>query len=266
METTPNLSKEKAHHDKWAKETDIDNISIRKSFEGATAPENRFIYNKILPIKGKRILDLGCGLGESSVYFALQGASCVAVDCSPGMVASTRKLAKRYGVDIETHVMDVQELKFSKDSFDVVYAANLLHHVKTMETLRGMHRMVKPGGVVCFWDPLKHNPIINVYRRIATRVRTEDESPLDIKIVKKVRSLFTKVEYDTFWFATLWLFLRFFFIERVDPNEERYWKKILQEEERLRSSYLRLERIDRYLKHIPHINRFAWNIVVVATK
>ena len=130
-----------------------------------------------------------------------------------------------------------------------------------------IHRVLKSGGKACFWDPLKHNPVINVYRKMATEVRSDDERPLDINIIDFVRKQFKEVEFDTFWLCTLWIFLRFYLIERVNPNEERYWKKIIYDEERIRNRYLFLERIDGRLKRIfPFLKRYAWNIAVVATK
>jgi ubiquinone/menaquinone biosynthesis C-methylase UbiE len=261
-----NLEEEKQHHDKWASEIDIAKISVHTYFESSTAPENRFIIKNMGNLRGKRILDLGCGAGENSVYFALKGAECIAVDYSSGMVNTAFKLAEAYGVRIEGRVMDAMNLDFPDNSFDFVYASNLLHHVDPISTLREMHRVLKPGGKACFWDPLKHNPIINIYRKIAKDVRTENEKPLDINIMRDIRSLFSNVIYDTFWLCTLWIFIRFYLIEGVDPNKERYWKKILSEEKRLRTIYTRLESLDNRLKKMPYIGRFAWNIAVVATK
>jgi hypothetical protein len=116
------------------------------------------------------------------------------------------------------------------------------------------------------WEPLRHNPIINIYRRIATEVRTSDEKPLSIFFVDRVKKLFPEVKYDTFWLASLWILLRFFLIERVNPNKERYWKKILYEESRLRHTYYRLELIDFYLKKIPLMKRLAWTLAIAAKK
>jgi len=90
--------------------------------------------------------------------------------------------------------------------------------------------------------------------------------PLDIGIAKFVKSLFAETVYDTFWLTTLWIFLRFYLIERVDPNKERYWKKIIAESARLEPTYRRLETLDRLVKQAPFMKRFAWNIAVVATK
>ena len=261
------LNKERQFHDTWAAAIDVDGIRVADYFEACTAPENRFILQQLGDIRGKRLLDLGCGAGENSVYFAQKGANCVAADYSPGMVEVALKLAAANGVSIEGHTANAMALDFADNTFDIVYASNLLHHIPDPKiALKEMHRVLKPGGKACFWDPLKHNPVINVYRRMATEVRTDDEMPLDINIIKVVKSLFSQVSYDTFWLASLWIFLRFYLIEKVDPNKERYWKKIIIEYERLNPTYRRLETIDQSLKRIPLMKRLAWNIAVVATK
>jgi ubiquinone/menaquinone biosynthesis C-methylase UbiE len=261
------LRKEQEFHDQWAAAIDVDGIRVADYFEACTAPENRFILCHLGDVRGKSLLDLGCGAGENSVYFALKGAHCIASDYSSGMVDVALKLADKNGVQVEGKVINAMAIDFPDNSFDIVYASNLLHHIPDpKQTIQEMHRILKPGGKACFWDPLKHNPVINVYRRMATEVRTEDETPLDIGIVDFVRSQFSHTAYDTFWIATLWIFLSFYLIEKVNPNEERYWKKIILEHERLAPTYGRLEQIDQVLKKIPGLKRMAWNLAIVATK
>ncbi len=260
------LQRERKHHDEWAANTGISDICVEKYFEGATSPENRFIISRMGDLKGKRILDLGCGHGESSVYFALKGANCIAADISPRMVQTAMKLADKYNVRIESRTMNAMKIEFPENSFDIVYAANLLHHVDPVATVHEIFRVLKPNGKLCFWDPLKHNPVIKLYRRIAREVRSADESPLHINIIDFMRTVFSEVESDVFWLCSLWIFLQFYFIEGVNPNRERFWKKIIFEEQRLSPMYYRLEKIDKYCKRIPFIKRFAWNIAVIATK
>ena len=260
------LQREKYFHNRWADSIRVGSIDVDAAFNGSTAPENRFIVSRMGDVDGKYLLDLGCGAGENSVYFARRGARCVAADYSAGMVHTALKLAQKYDVDISGRVVDAMDIDFPDDTFDIVYAANLMHHVDTAMGIKEVHRVLKPGGLACTWDPLRHNPIINVYRRMATKVRTEDERPLDIGIVRMFEHMFSKVEYDTFWLAALWIFIRFYFFERVDPNRERYWKKIITEEPRLRPVYLRLEKLDRILKKINYLKRFSWNIAIVAVK
>jgi ubiquinone/menaquinone biosynthesis C-methylase UbiE len=261
------FQRERRFHDRWADSIEVEEIRVNDYFEASTAPENRFILSHLGEVAGKTLLDLGCGAGENSVYFSLRGAHCTATDYSSGMVEKALKLAAANGVQIEGRTMNALEIEYPAETFDIVYAANLLHHLpEPKAALREIHRVLKPGGKLCFWDPLRHNPVINIYRRIATEVRTKDELALDIGITKFVSSLFRDTVYDTFWLATLWIFLRFYLIERVDPNQERYWKKIIIEKQRLEPTYRRLERLDRLLKQVPFMKRFAWNIAVVATK
>lgn len=260
------VADEAEFHDRWAEEIDVDQIDLETCFHGSTSPENRFIIEQLGSVRGLRVLELGAGAGENSVYFALQGAEVTATDISPGMLEVVQRLAARHGVRVETRVANAMALEFPDGSFDVVYAANTFHHVDPAVALREVHRVLKPGGRLCSWDPLTHNPVINIYRRMATKVRSRDEMPLSIHFVDDVRRLFSEVRYDTFWFFTLWIFMQFYLIERVHPNKERYWKKILFEEKRLRSLYLRLEKLDRLVKKVPYFRRFAWNLAIVATK
>lgn len=260
------LNSEKEFHDNWASTIDVDAINIHVAFEGATAPENRWILSRMGNLTGKYMLDLGCGAGESSVYFSLKGARCLAGDYSPGMAETTKRLARRYGIELEVRTVNAMKLDFAENTFDIVYAANLLHHVDKNRALREIHRVLKPGGIAALWDPLRHNPLINIYRRLASKVRTPEEQALSIQYIDDVKEIFAHVEYDTFWLATLWIFVRFYLVERIDPNKERYWKKIYYDEPRLRRTYTRLEKLDKVLKKVPMINRFAWNIAVVATK
>ncbi len=261
------LKKEQEFHDRWAAAIDIEGIQVKDYFEACTAPENRFILRRLGDVRGKYLLDLGCGAGENSVYFATRGARCVAADYSPGMVEVALKLAHSNGVKVEGKVVNAMAIAFPDNTFDIVYASNLLHHIPDPKVaIQEAYRVLKPGGTLCFWDPLKHNPIINVYRKIATEVRTEDETPLNIAIVHHVESLFSKTDYDTFWIASLWIFLQFYLIEKVNPNQERYWKKIILEQQRLKTEYLFLEKLDIWVKKIPYLKRFAWNLAVVAQK
>jgi SAM-dependent methyltransferase len=261
------LQREQSFHDQWASTIDVDGIRVADYFEACTAPENRFILKHLGDVQGKYLLDLGCGAGENSVYFSRLGAHCVASDYSPGMVDVALRLATANGVKVEGRVINAMAIDYPDHTFDIVYAANLLHHIPDpLVTIKEIHRVLKPGGKMCFWDPLRHNPVINIYRKIATEVRTEDETPLHINLVNDVRTLFSTTKFDTFWIATLWIFLQFYLIEKVNPNQERYWKKIILEQERLKKPYFRLERLDKFLKKLPLMKRMAWNLAVVATK
>lgn len=267
MTNKTTIDKEESFHDKWSEDINVHNVLVTEFFESITSPENKWIMSKLGNVKDKRILELGCGSGEASVYFATKGAQVIATDISDGMLNMAGQVAKMHGVSIETRKISSQRIDFDDQSFDIIYAANVLHHVDLDATLREVSRTLKTGGIFVSWDPLAHNPLINIYRRIAKDVRTEDEHPLTMRDVKLFKNHFLRVETHTTWFFTLWIFVRFFLIERIDPNKERYWKKILTDCKRLEKTYRRLERLDKlFLELFPFMRRYCWNIVTFCVK
>jgi ubiquinone/menaquinone biosynthesis C-methylase UbiE len=259
--------REAAFHDAWAGSTKIDGVLVRESFQAPTALENRFILSRMGDVRGKRLLDIGAGLGESSVYFALQGAQVTMTDISPGMVQTGRELARRYGVEVEGIVTGAEDLGVAAGCFDYVYIANTIHHVHDRDALfQKIHRALKPGGFFFSYDPLAYNPAINVYRRIATEVRTEDESPLKIADLRLARRYFPNVQHREFWISTLLLFLKYFALDRVHPNQDRYWKRILRETPQSLRWWMPLRAIDTALTRLPLLRWMAWNMVMWGEK
>ncbi len=92
------------------------------------------------PQPGERILDLGCGDGVLTAKIAAAGATVVAVDAAPDMVAS----AKAKGLD--ARVCPGQSLAFERE-FDAVFSNAALHWMHPAETvIAGVVRALKPGG------------------------------------------------------------------------------------------------------------------------
>ena len=127
------LRKERAFHDQWASKIDIEKIDVQKYFEGSTSPENRFILSHMGIIKDKSILDLGCGAGENSVYFALKGARCIATDYSSLMVKTALQLAKKCGVTIEGRVMNAMEIEYPDSIRNVLSIIENNESIKTRD-------------------------------------------------------------------------------------------------------------------------------------
>jgi len=259
--------REAAFHDGWAAGTSLDDVLVSECFEAVTALENRFILAKLGSLGGKKLLDIGAGLGESSVYFALQGARVTTVDISPVMVETVLKLGQRYGVELQGIVSSAESLNVPQGSYDIVYVANTIHHVRDRDLLFSLiHRALKPGGMFVSYDPLAYNPVINVYRRMATSVRTPDESPLTIADLNLARKYFAEVDHREFWISTLFLFVKYYLIDRVHPNQERYWKRILREKPETLGWWMPLRALDRVLSRIPLVRWLAWNMVMWGRK
>lgn len=261
-------AQEREFHDDWAAGIDPHDVRVVETFTASTSPEPQWLLLQLGDIHGKRILELGSGAGESAVYFAMQGAQVVATDLSEGMLDVVQNVARLHGVEVEVQVCSAEDLSlFDDDSFDIVYAANLLHHVDIEVTLDEVKRVLKPGGQAAFWDPIAHNPLINVYRRMATKVRTEDEHPIRRRQRRYFTSRFSSVKTECFWLTTLLIFVKFYLINRIHPSEDRYWKRIIREESNLRSLYRPLAAIDRFLLRLfPILGWWCWNIAILVRK
>jgi ubiquinone/menaquinone biosynthesis C-methylase UbiE len=259
--------REEAFHDEWAASMGLEDILVRESFEASTALENQYVMGQLGPLKGKRILELGCGAGEGAVYFALQGAQVTATDISQGMVNLVSKVAEREGVRVEAKKMFAEHVEYPDGTFDVVYGNGVLHHVDFRKAVGEAQRVLKPGGKAAFIEPLSYNPFINVYRRLAKTVRTEDERPFKFGDLKEMQMGFSRVHHKEFWFFTLWIFIYFFLIERVHPAKERYWKKVIKEAPRFEKTFRFLHALDKFfLKAFPFLRYFCWNTVIILEK
>ncbi len=255
---------EEIFHDEWAASVDVTKINVRQMNEACTAPEMRYIRETLGELRGRTLLDVGCGLGEAAVYFALLGAEVTATDISPGMCATARRLAECNGVRIATHVSAAENLGLPADrKFDVIYTGNTLHHVDIAATIPRLLQHLKPGGVFVSWDPVAYNPVINIYRRRAMQVRTVDEHPLRLADIRAVRAHFPASHTRWFWLSTLLIFCVMAVVQRRDPNRERYWKTVVEEAGRWAWLYRPLEALDHVLLLIPFLRPLCWNVVIV---
>ncbi len=267
MSDAATQSREAAFHDAWANDTRLEDVLVRECFEAPTALENQFILARMGDVRGKKLLDIGAGLGESSIYFALRGAHVTAVDVSPMMIEKVITLGKQYGVEVEGRVSDGEFLNVPSDEYDVIYLANTIHHLRNRAALfEQMARALKPGGVFFSYDPLAYNPAINVYRRMATRVRTPDESPLTIGDLKLAQKHFSNVGHREFWLSGLLLFVKYYLKDRIHPNSDRYWKRILRETPQTLRWWAPLHALDSLLTRIPGLRWLSWNVVMWGQK
>jgi len=97
---------------------------------------------------GKRLLEVGCGMGTDLLQFARGGALCTGVDLTPRSVEISSLHFGLYGMRADFVLADGERLPFADESFDVVYSNGVLHHTPdTAGAVRELHRVLRPGGV-----------------------------------------------------------------------------------------------------------------------
>jgi SAM-dependent methyltransferase len=150
---------------------------------------------------GKRVLEYGCG--ENSVAPFLmenQADSFVGIDISDVVIEQAKESAFRRekAGRIRYFVMNAEELDFEDNSFDLICGIAILHHLDLDKAYRELARTLTPDGAAIFLEPLGHNPVINLYRRLTPHLRTQDEHPLLMTDIKAAESHFGHVEIRSY--------------------------------------------------------------------
>lgn len=96
-----------------------------------------------------KFLDLGCGLGRHSIFFAQKGYDVNSVDLSEYAVNHLKTWSDTEQLNIKTKACDMINLPFENDTFDCVIAYNVIYHTDTqgfLKSLEEIKRVLKRNG------------------------------------------------------------------------------------------------------------------------
>jgi len=114
---------------------------------------------------GKRVLEIGCGLGTDGAQFAKAGADYTGCDLTEAAVEFARKRFALSNLPGTFRTADAEKLDFPDNTFDVVYSHGVLHHTPDTEgAVREVHRVLKTGGraIVMLYHRDSYNYRINI--------------------------------------------------------------------------------------------------------
>jgi ubiquinone/menaquinone biosynthesis C-methylase UbiE len=99
--------------------------------------------------RGRRVLEIGVGLGTDLKQFSRNGADCFGVDITDMHLQLTQKNFETEGFEVHLHKADAISLPFHGNYFDCVYSFGVLHHIPDVEmVLAEAKRVLKPGGLL----------------------------------------------------------------------------------------------------------------------
>jgi ubiquinone/menaquinone biosynthesis C-methylase UbiE len=103
----------------------------------------------ICSLSGKRVLDVGCGVGGALVSLTLAGAECTGIDVDADRLKLCRKRLELHGQDAVTLCGDAYHLPFDDASFDIVICTDVLEHVSNRARLISEYsRVLRSGGIL----------------------------------------------------------------------------------------------------------------------
>jgi len=201
---------------------------------------------------GKKVLDFCCGDGYLAISLAEIGAQAYGIDISEVSIKTARKKAREKLLDeskVKFIVGDAENTGFEDNFFDIIFCNGVLHHLNLKNAYPELKRILKPEGKVFCDEPLIHNPVFQIYRRITPQLRTkwETEHILSKSDIKVAREYFEKIEIR---------FFHLFGLLAVPFRDTFIFSPLL--------SFL--EVIDSIILEIPYIKWLAWQIVFVLSE
>jgi SAM-dependent methyltransferase len=225
------LEKERRFHDRRFRGDGHDvRASIAKYYSVYTLNTAYFdaLMHRHLP--GADVLEYGCAKGEKALRWARAGARIKGIDISGQAVRIANEHAGRAKLRAEFLEMNAEQTEFVDASFDVVFGEGA--------------RVLKPTGRAIFIEPLGHNPVLNLYRKLTPAMRTEGEHPLLMRDLQLMGRYFERVHVKYFHLTTL---------AAVPFRKSAVFKPLLA----------LLQGIDRTLMTlVPPIQRWAWIAVI----
>lgn len=172
-----------------------------------------FRFQLLGDLRGRKVLDVGCGDGSNSVLLARYGAHVTGVDISPGFIDVCRQRAKLDGVEPQTCFLcaPLETVSLPTESFDIIWGDGILHHViPELDTVMGqLMRWARPGALFVFSEPVSLVPWLRRLRK-GVPIHTEatpDERPLEQAELSILRRHLPQLELK--WFHLLGRLERF---------------------------------------------------------
>ncbi len=98
-------------------------------------------------VKGKKVLDVGCGSGIYSRVLQKEGAIVSGIDISRALL----KIARKECPNIEFRLADASKIPYKNSTFDIAYGSLMMHYIKDWhKPLKEICRVLKPGGKFIF--------------------------------------------------------------------------------------------------------------------
>jgi ubiquinone/menaquinone biosynthesis C-methylase UbiE len=128
------------------------------------------LVQKISPtIKGKKILELGSGRGEFSIFLSKLGAIVTGIDLGADLVDLAGKISDFNKSNCQFVVGNICQLPFNKNEFDLVIGNAILHHLPeegVIASLKETNRVLKPGGMALFTEPIENNKLFDFLQNL----------------------------------------------------------------------------------------------------
>ncbi|HKQ83920.1 MAG TPA: class I SAM-dependent methyltransferase [Steroidobacteraceae bacterium] len=172
------LREREFHNQRFADETEREG-RVRRFYDAIAYGFDLFRTRVMEQARGRRVLEYGCGTEILAFALSEQAKEVIGIDISDVAIARAEQTARAQQLQNVAFKLDNAEAMSLPDaSVDVVAGSGIVHHLDIAKSMRELRRVLRPGGVAIFAEPMGHNPLVNWYRRRTPDLRTPDEHPL----------------------------------------------------------------------------------------
>ncbi|HET6893303.1 MAG TPA: class I SAM-dependent methyltransferase [Pyrinomonadaceae bacterium] len=139
-----------------------------------------YSYYLLGDVRGKTVLDYGCGDGANTILLARRGGHVKALDISPELIdiARQRLAVNQITGDVEFIIGSAHDVPLRDDSVDVVFGMTILHHLHLESSAREVKRVLAKGGRAIFREPVRNSKLFKLLRGLIP-YRAQDVSPFE---------------------------------------------------------------------------------------
>jgi len=148
-------------------------------------PENtcyalEYAYHVLGDVRGKAVLDFGCGNGENTVLLAKRGARVCGMDISHDIIKLAEQRMKINGITTgySFFISSAHDVALADESMDVVFGIAILHHLELPLVAREVYRVLRKGGRAIFQEPVRNSKLMKFVRNLIP-YQAPDVSPFE---------------------------------------------------------------------------------------
>lgn len=137
-----------------------------------TAYSLEYAFHLLGDVRGKTVLDFGCGNGENILPLVSRGASVIGIDISPDLIDLAKRRLFEAKLQADLRVGSAYSTGLADHSVDVIFCMSLIHHLEISRVLREMYRILGQRGYVVMQEPVRFS---RAYNRLRNMLPARDE-------------------------------------------------------------------------------------------
>ncbi len=241
MQAAERIARERDFHNQRFADNSERETRTRRFYDAIAYGFEEFRSRVTAASRARTVLEYGCGDEIMAFDLSHVARQVTGIDISDVAIQQAERIAAHRNLpNVNFHVDNAEDMHLADASVDVVVGSGIIHHLDIPKSVQELRRVLRPGGVAIFAEPLGHNPAVNWYRNRTPELRTPDEHPLLVKDLRYMAKAFSssRVRYFGLIAPALGLVTRH--VKRHSLITRMVWA------------------LDRALCRIPFVNRYAW--------